>query len=96
MPCIVYGSAHSFGIRFADGTIDCFTFLLARHLADVLRKAIRDVKQTRQGCRSTTSSGSNTLLPLIHDKKPEALTTMKILSTHRGLCNKMSHTCVKT
>ena len=58
-------------LSFADGHVDCFTFVLARHLADVLRyvisEAIRDVKQTRRGCRTTRSS-SNTLLPLIHDK----------------------------
>ena len=59
-------------LSFADGAVDCFTFLLARHMAGVLcnviSEAIRDVKQTRRGCRSTTSSSSNTLLPLIHDK----------------------------
>ena len=58
-------------LSFADGHVDCFTFVLARHLADVLRyvisEAIRDVKQTRRGCRTTRSS-SNTLLPLVHDK----------------------------
>ena len=66
--CIVDGGA----LSFADGAVDCFTSLLVRNLADVLRyvisEAIRDVKQTRRGCRSTTSSSSNTLLPLIHDK----------------------------
>ena len=50
----------SFGISFADGAIDCFTVLLARHLVDVLSyvisEAIRDMKQTRRGCRSTTRS----------------------------------------
>ena len=59
-------------LSFVDGRVDCFTFLFARHLTDLLRyvisEAIRDVKQTRRGCRSTTSSSSNTLLPLIHDK----------------------------
>ena len=66
--CIVDGSA----LSFADGAVDCFTFLLARHLADVLRyvinEAIRGVKQTRRGCRSTTSSSSNTLFPVVYDK----------------------------
>ena len=65
---LVDGSA----LSFRDGAVDCFTFLLARHLVDVLRyvisEAIRDVKQTRRRFRSTTSSSSNTLLHLIHDK----------------------------
>ena len=57
--CAVDGSA----LSFADGAVNCFTFLLSTS-----GEAIRDVKQTRRGCRSTTSSSSNTLLTLIHGK----------------------------